>query len=200
MSCVLGGGLARFLIKTPNIASRREIISCARRSRAALTPSQLHSSMVRMRSVFKLKRKRGRRDWVLSVISALMLIGEGHDRRSRWWQPAKMAGLCRGAVGRRGARFEELAHAAEFVVAGGEQFVVRLAHQFAERFDEVHFEPGGHLVVVAVGGAERFVDHVVDHAELLQVAGSELEGAGRVGGEVVALPEDAGAAFGADHP
>ena len=54
-------------------------------------------------------------------------------------------------------------------------------------------------MVVAVGGAERLFDHVVDAAELVQILRRELERAGGVGGEVVALPEDAGAAFGADH-
>ena len=64
------------------------------------------------------------------------------------------------------AGLQKLAHAAELVVAVGEQLVDRLGDQLAERADEVDLQPVGHLVVVAVGGAERLGDHVVDDAEL----------------------------------
>jgi len=53
-------------------------------------------------------------------------------------------------------------------------------------------------MVIAMGGAEGFFDYVVDAAEFVQVFRSEPERASGVAGEVVALPENAGAAFGTD--
>ncbi len=105
----------------------------------------------------------------------------------------------RRAIRAVGGWFEELAHVAEFFVASFEELLGGLVDKFAEGFDQIHFQAGGHLVVVAVGGAEGFFDHVVDDAKFVEVAGGELEGAGGVGGKVVTLPEDACAAFGADH-
>ena len=49
-----------------------------------------------------------------------------------------------------------------------------------------------------MGGAERFRDHFVDDAELHEIVGGELESLGRLVSELDALPEDPGAAFGAD--
>ncbi len=50
-----------------------------------------------------------------------------------------------------------------------------------------------------MGAAQRLGDDVVDHAQVLQRPAGQLQGLGGLAGEVVAPPEDGGAALRADH-
>ena len=42
---------------------------------------------------------------------------------------------------------------------------MRRADQLAQAFEQIDLQAAGHLVMVAMGAAERLFDHVVDHAE-----------------------------------
>src|SRR5262249_32497736 len=71
-----------------------------------------------------------------------------------------------GSVGVFSVGFQEDSHAAELLVAIGQEFVGGLADQIAKRAEQINFEPERHLMVVAMGAAERLVDDVVDDFEV----------------------------------
>src|ERR1041384_1851350 len=75
-----------------------------------------------------------------------------------------------------------------------------MAFEFLHGFHHPSFQGGGRPFGVAVGPADGFGDDGVDDAQFEVVAGGEFEGIGGsgVGLLVGLLPEDGGAAFGAD--
>ena len=81
-------------------------------------------------------------------------------------------------VRRLGNVLEEDAHAAEFLVALLQQGGSIQGGQFAQHLDQVDLEARGHLMRVAMGAAERFLEHGVDDAELEQVLGGETQRSG----------------------
>jgi hypothetical protein len=54
-------------------------------------------------------------------------------------------------------------------------------------------------MVIPVGAAERLGDNFVHNAEPEQIASGEAKSMGRLGSELVALPQDPGTPLGADH-
>ena len=54
-------------------------------------------------------------------------------------------------------------------------------------------------MMVAMGTAQRLFKHVIDNSQSGEIAAGESQGRGGLGGMFVALPQDAGAALGADH-
>jgi hypothetical protein len=72
--------------------------------------------------------------------------------------------------------FEELPHAAEFLVTLFEQRGERESEKIPKRASENRIEQRGGSLMIQVGAALRFGNNFVDDAELTQIAGRDLEG------------------------
>ncbi len=116
------------------------------------------------------------------------MLGDGSGRESS--VPAAADGL---------AVFQKDSQTAESLIAFFQEFVNGLGHQLTQRTTKIKLQPAGHKLVVTMGAAGRFAKHGVDDSQSAQVLRSHLQGFGRPFLEGVALPQDAGATFGANH-
>src|SRR5258708_15403181 len=94
-----------------------------------------------------------------------------------------------------GAEVEELAHVAEFLVAGMEEFLNALIGENKELALEGVAENFGGGFVVAVGAAVWLGDNFVDDAEVFEVGGHDLHGDGGGFGFGGVAPDDGCTAF-----
>src|SRR6266849_9099678 len=97
------------------------------------------------------------------------------------------------------AEGEELAHVAEFLVAGVEKFLDALVGEDEELALEGVPEEFGGGFVVTMGAAVGFGDDFVHNAEVLQVRGHDLHGDGRGFGFGGIAPDDGRTAFWRNH-
>src|SRR5258707_3097290 len=97
------------------------------------------------------------------------------------------------------AEVEELAHVAELLIAGVEEFLDALVGEDEELALERVAKNLCGGIVVAVGAAVGFGDDFVDDAEFFKIRGHDLHGDGG-GFRLCGIPPNNGsAAFGRDH-
>src|SRR6266481_1908048 len=98
-----------------------------------------------------------------------------------------------------GAEVEELAHVAELLVAGVEEFLDALVGEDEELALEGVAENLGGGIVVAVGAAVGFGDDFVDDAEFFKIRGHDLHGDGGGFRLCGIAPDDGCATFRGDY-
>ena len=96
------------------------------------------------------------------------------ERKPRDGRPWAFAPLvCSRTVPLFRRRFQKHPHAAELIVTGGQQLIGRFADQFPQAADQIDFQPQRHLMIIAMGAAQRFFDDVVNDAEFPQISGGQ---------------------------
>ena len=140
-----------------------------------------------------------------------MLTATRSSRLPAWWTIVwrlTCGNICANQLGtssRVGVRlsdpafdFQEHTHAAELLVPLLQQRGPIEGGEFAEHLHQVDLQARGHLMRIAMCTAQRFLEDRVDDAEFEQVFGGETQGTGRARRVLVALPQNARTAFGAD--
>ncbi len=113
--------------------------------------------------------------------------------------PAPPRGRSRWPKARRAAGLQKDAHPAKLLIARLHELVDRQGQEFPRRTTQIHLQVAGHQMMIAVGAAQRLLDHRVDDFQFHQILGGHPKGLGGLFLVGVALPEDAGAAFRADY-
>src|SRR6266511_1236179 len=109
---------------------------------------------------------------------------------------------CAGSTRARASAGSDLLESAireQLVLARLEQRVEWLLGQLTQRVGQRLLERNHNRRMIAVRAAERFVDDLVDEAELLQARRGDAEDLGRFGRLLGGLPQDRRTAFGRDH-